>query len=206
MTLGVPFDRVVAAMRDVEPHPARMQPMRLPSGAVMICDEWNGAYECYVAALDVFQDAKARRKIAVVGFVDDADAIDEEPQAWLGRRCSEIAHLCLFWGEYGKMSHEAALEAGTDASSVLWFETQKELAEHLRGLHQDGDLILLKGHWFEHLSLVYFRQVGETPCELDMCEYPSVCMRCPKLQFHPAPGGGLVPDPPPWDVKEPVSA
>ncbi len=202
LAVGATLEQCVSGIESVEPHPGRMQPMRLPSGAVMVCDEWNGAYDCYLAALEFFKQARAKRKIAVLGVVRDADDRAGDASEWLGRSFAAVADLCLFHGKEGARSRQAAIDAGASPETVLCFDTQKEVAERLRGEHRAGDLILLKGHWWEHLSRIYYRQVGETDCTLDYCEVGKGCERCPSLRFRPAPDGGVVPDVPLWAAQE----
>ena len=57
---GISIDAAVAAVGTVEPTPGRMQTMVLPSGAVVIRDEFKGTMDAWMAALDAFADIPAR--------------------------------------------------------------------------------------------------------------------------------------------------
>jgi len=196
---GATLDQCAEAVQGVEPFMARMQPMRLPSGAVLVRDEWNAAYDCWKVALEWMRNARAKRKIIVMGVIREAPDCPEDPQVWLGKSTAAAADLCLCYAKEGEKIRAAALAAGASPESFEWFRDQKAMAARLREIQREGDLILLRGQWWEHLSKVYFRQFGETDCGLHTCYYPKPCDRCPDLRHRPDSGSGaqLVPPPVP---------
>jgi len=185
---GASLEQCAAAVEKVEPYRARLQPMRLASGAVLVRDEWNAAYDCWKVALEFLRLARAQRKIIVMGVIREAPDCPEDPIEWLGKNTSAAADLCLCYGKEGAKIRSAALGAGAAPESFEHFDTQEQMAARLAEVQRDGDLILLRGQWWEHLTKVYFRQFGETDCKLKTCLYPRTCDSCPELRHRPGPG------------------
>ena len=68
---GFTLESAAAACRLLTPFPARMQPVRLPSGAIVIRDEYNGSIDSYVAALQFLSDARAERRVLIATSYTD---------------------------------------------------------------------------------------------------------------------------------------
>lgn len=185
---GASLEQCAAAVATVAPYRARLQPVQLSSGAVLVRDEWNAAYDCWKVALEFLQAARAQRKIIVMGVIREAPDCPEDPIEWLGKNTSAAADLCISYGKEGAKVRAAALAAGADPGSFENYDTQEQMAERLAAVQRDGDLILLRGQWWEHLSKVYFRQFGETRCTLKTCFYSAPCDACPDLRHQPGPG------------------
>jgi UDP-N-acetylmuramyl pentapeptide synthase len=74
---GIPLERALTALESLEPTAGRLQPVILPSGAVLLRDDYKSALESMVAALDILSQVPARRRYVVLGEVN-------EPQGPLG--------------------------------------------------------------------------------------------------------------------------
>ncbi len=68
---GIRLEAAATALSEVEPFPARMQPVLLPSGATMLRDELNGSEETWKAAFQVLENCQALRRVLVLGDVSD---------------------------------------------------------------------------------------------------------------------------------------
>ncbi len=70
--LQLDLQKVVPTVEHVSPFPSRLQPMRLPGGAVVLRDEYNASVPSLVASLEVLREASCEGKrvlaIGVSGF------------------------------------------------------------------------------------------------------------------------------------------
>jgi len=191
--LGASWEHCERGLASVEPHPGRLSLVRLPSGADLLRDEYNGSFATLVEALEVLKQARAERKVLVLGHIMDAPQVGEAAPEETAKRASPVADLLLFWGAYAERYKKAALAAGTPSEKVLVFAQQHDLAAFLKQESRLGDLILVKGYWFDHMTRIVYEQFGTVSCRLPYCEITSVCDPCRRMGFRldPSLPGGL---------------
>ncbi len=185
LACGVPLKAAAAAVANVEPFPARMQPIKLPNGATMIRDELNGSYDTWQAAVKVLGDSQAARRVLVMSDVSDwhkksMKARDRNKE--LGRIASRVAEVAIFVSEHAHHAVKAAVAAGMHPDSVHGFTNLLKAAEHLKSELRHGDLVLLRGRATDHLSRICFAQFGEIGCWKTHCGKTIVCDHCNELR------------------------
>ena len=185
LACGVPLKTAAAALTNVEPFPARMQPVQLPNGATMIRDELNGSYDTWQAAVKVLEDSHAARRVLVMSDVTDwhkksMKARDRNKE--LGRIAARVAEVAIFVGEHARHAVEAAVAAGMHRDRAHGFPNLLEAAEHLKSELRHGDLVLLRGRATDHLSRIFFSQFGEIGCWRTYCGKTIVCDHCDELR------------------------
>ncbi len=185
---GVPLETAAAAVEAVEPVGGRMAPIRLPNGVWVLRDEFNESFTTLDAALKVLREARAGRRILVVGLHYDPPAEVESPAADLGRRVGTSADLAIFLGRHMKPAVDGAVEAGMSPEAVRSYRHMGEAVKFLRKELRPDDLILLRGAQNRHPERVYFRLVGEIQCEKGLCNILGRCDVCPELGFQPDQG------------------
>ena len=129
---GMGLPEAVAALEAAETYPGRMQPLPLPSGAVMLRDDFNASVDSLAAGLKVLREAQARRRILVTGDVEDSGKDVDARFADLGRAAAESADLAIFFGEHSELAAQAALAAGMNAEcarSVMSHRRSKTVSE-----------------------------------------------------------------------------
>ena len=186
---GVPLARIAEALKRVEPTPGRLDPRRLPSGAVILRDDFNGSIETFESAMRVMREATARRKLLVITNVTDST------ESWnirLQKIASEAASICnviIFVGasDATRRGRSAALRAGLPHDAVFCFRTIRSAAEFLRIFLRSGDLALVRGRGVDHVSRIYHALAGDVSCWLERCPIMNLCDSCPKL-FEVSPG------------------
>jgi UDP-N-acetylmuramoyl-tripeptide--D-alanyl-D-alanine ligase len=135
LACGVSLKVAAAAVANVEPFPARMQPVKLPNGATMIRDELNGSYDTWLAAVKVLGDAQAARRVMVISDVTQWYKKSLKPRdrnKELGRVVSRLADVAIFVSEYAHHAVKAAVAAGMHPDSVHGFTNLLQAAEHLK--------------------------------------------------------------------------
>lgn len=179
---GISLKVAAAELEQVNPFTARMQPVLMPSGATILRDEENGSPDTLRAALKVFGESIATRKVLVMSDISDSREKPRVRLRELGKVASEIADLAIFIGEYGHHAVKAAIASGMKPECVLDFKDLYRAALYLQSELRSGDLVLLKGRSTDHLSRVFFAQFGPIGCWKTKCHRKIVCDLCEQLR------------------------
>lgn len=182
---GIGISEAVEAVSRVEPSPGAMQPVALPCGATVIRDEKGGSVDLLRAALEVLAQSSATRKVLVMSDVTDSSQKDRVRLAAIGREAAGIAGCVVFVGDRAGHGVRGAVAAGMDARSAHAFGSLQAAAEFLATELRSGDLVLLKGRTTDHLSRIYFAQLGSVQCWKTDCTKTILCDRCPELGARP---------------------
>jgi UDP-N-acetylmuramoyl-tripeptide--D-alanyl-D-alanine ligase len=185
--LGASWKDCADGLLSVEPYAGRLNSIKLPNGAHMLRDEYNGSFATLETALDIVAQARCQRRVIAIGHILDAPQFKNSVAEEVASRCAAVGDVLLFWGSAADRYRTAALEAGKSAENIFVFQTQVDMAHFIRRETKTGDLVLLKGYWSDHMSRIAFRQFGSVACELEKCLRHYVCDRCSKLEFRPAP-------------------
>jgi UDP-N-acetylmuramoyl-tripeptide--D-alanyl-D-alanine ligase len=143
---GVPLDAALARLADLTPANARLQPIVLASGAVVLRDDVKAGEETIDAALDVLEALPARRRMVVFGGIDEPGPSHRVRYRRIGNRIGGIAVRAIVINFGGSTrSMEAGLkDAGLSADAIHVVHDAEHAREWLSDL-ADGDVVLLKG-------------------------------------------------------------
>ena len=180
--LGVPLDQIARVIENVPPYPGRMQVVRLPSGAVVIRDEFKASQHTIAAAFDELRKASARRKFLI--FCDEAES-PLSPRVRLGRigrKAADLADYVIFIGDKAHHGTRGAQEAGHRKEQALAFADYSEAAEFLRPILGPGDVVLLKAGRNNQLPRLFYSLLGEVRCTIPVCTKRMVCDDCPEFR------------------------
>jgi UDP-N-acetylmuramoyl-tripeptide--D-alanyl-D-alanine ligase len=178
---GIDVEHAVAALEQVEPAPARMQPVVLPGGATVIRDDANGCVDTLETALAVLENSTGARRILVFSDVADCPRRPRRRLARIGRRAAAVADGVVFVGPHADHGARGAILAGMPPECVRWFFHPAESVEFLKGELRAGDLVLLKGRSSDHLARIYFALIGDVACWTFPCSKKILCDDCPEL-------------------------
>ena len=194
---GVPLAAAAEALGRVSPFPGRFQPVRLPNGAVILRDDYNGAVDTLDAAVRVLAEAVAERRILLVSDVSDSGEHRPQRLRLLARVAAASAELALFVGEEAAYGRRRAIAAGLAPDRVHAFATLAAATEFLRGELRAGDLLLLKGRTSDHTARVFHALLGPIRCWKPTCPRRILCDDCWELGVGAASARGatLVPAP-----------
>ena len=198
--LGVPLGQAADAVAAVEPFAGRMQPQVLPSGAVVLRDEYDGSVDAFLAGVAALAGARAARRIAVIA---DVSAYGSTPLrrrvAMLGRQVAPFVEAAVFVGPEARRGTRAAIATGLAPERVWAFSGLRETAEFLRAELRAGDLVYLKGRVSDHLARLFFAQLGPIRCWIAHCDKTIECDFCPELGIADADRQRARDCPPTWD-------
>lgn len=187
---GIPVTTSAQRIAAVPPFAARMQPVVLPSGAVVVRDEETGSPDTLNAMLKVLGESRAQRRILVITDISDSKAKQKKRQRDLGRAAAGLADVAVFVNDHGRHAVRSALEAGMDPANCHHIPDLAEAAEFLKSELRNGDLVFVKGRATDHLSRIVFAQFGSIGCWTTSCRIHRICDVChllkPGFDLHQA--------------------
>jgi len=180
--LGVPLKQIAQVIEGVPPYPGRMQVVRLPSGAVVIRDEFKGSQHTITAAFEELRKASARRKFLVFCDVSESALSPRARLGKVGRRAAELADYVLFIGDKAHHGVRGAREGGLSEEQALAFVNYSEAAEFLKPVLGPGDVVLMKAGRNNQLPRLFYSMLGEVRCTIPVCIKRMVCDDCPEFR------------------------
>lgn len=178
---GVPLAAAAAAVRQVPPFPARLEPVLLPNGATVLRDDYNASVDTLDAAARVLAEARAARRLFVVNDFSDSGTNRKHRLRRLATDAARSAEVALFVGESAGYGRRRAVDAGMNPVDVHELPTLEAAARLLRGELRAGDLMLLKGRTTDHAARVFFAQIGDVTCWKAYCRKTTLCDNCWEL-------------------------
>ncbi len=181
---GRPLDDAIAAVASVEPTPGRMQPMLLPSGAVVLRDDFKGTQDTFNAAMETFATIPARRRIVVLGAV--SEAANRATLREMGERVGSGADRAVFVASARtfRLYRSGAVAGGLSRDRIDRVGNAREAVELLRDQLGEGDVVLVRGRWQQALGRVGLALAGRNVlCRADPCPFKRMlCDVCPYLE------------------------
>jgi UDP-N-acetylmuramoyl-tripeptide--D-alanyl-D-alanine ligase len=152
VALGIPLAEGAGAVGTVPPFEQRLSPIDHPDGFTIVRDDIKAPLWSIPPALRFVKEARARRKIVVLGTISDYAAGSGATYADVARQALEAADRVIFVGNASAKSLKARRSAGDEALQA--FYSVEAAAEHLRAVVRPGDLVLLKGSAVDRLELI----------------------------------------------------
>ena len=178
---GVSLTGAARALAKVLPFDARLEPVELPNGAIILRDEYNASIDSFEAAFEVMRKARARRRVVVASDTAESTKRQQRRKKELGQYAASVADGAVFLGESAHRAERAAVAAGMDPANAHSFAGLDDAAGFLKTFLQAGDLVLLKGRASHHLSRLFFVQLGQVDCWKEKCSKMMLCDICPEL-------------------------
>lgn len=150
LAAGLSLTECATGISRVSPVEGRMQQVQAPGGITFIRDDFKAPAWTIRPLLDLLRDARARRKIFVLGTISDFPQKEEEIKR-LAKEALEVADIAVFTGRYASAALKAHKQ-GTE-SRLYAFSRTLQVSDFLQSIQQDGDLIIVKGNEkMDHLS------------------------------------------------------
>lgn len=182
---GLTLDRIAIAVADFEPVRARLQPVPVSTGAILLRDENKASPTSLQAAFQVLGEARGVRRWVVFGGMDDTPLPPRQRMSRTGRQVPQVAEAAIFLGDHAETAVKRAVAAGMSADLVFHAPGLESAARILREHTRAGDLILLKGVHSAHLTRIYYaleeERFGPVTCWKPHCDLRGHCDGCPQL-------------------------
>jgi len=145
--------------------------------------------ETYFSSLEALADFTAKRKFLFFADIDDAPGNYRECLREIGSRAAGVVHkiYCFTSKDHGRPLRAAAVSAGMDFDSIVFLDSDLDLA--FNTLKQDllpGDVLLLKGRQNNKIQRLTLMLMGhEVTCRVRYCDLkPTSCLDCPFVNNH----------------------
>lgn len=185
VALGVPLEVAATAVAEVKPYEGRMSPVELGDGVTFIRDDWKAPFWTIAPTFDFMRQARATRKVIVMGTISDFAGPDTKGYVKVARQALAVADCVLFIGPKAS----ACLRAKRDANDQLFaFPSLRNASSFLQAYLQPGDLVLLKGSTrADHLERLILSRTGSVACWLTACGLFHFCDDCRSINVESEP-------------------
>ena len=143
LAMGVPLGMSAEAMNSALPVKRRLCPVEYENGITCIWDNAKAPLWSIPPALEILKEARAKRKIVVIGTISDYKGDSESKYKSVAKQAMAVAQYVIFIGPWAYKSLKARRSPEDD--SLQAFYSVEAASEYLEALFKPGDLILLKG-------------------------------------------------------------
>jgi UDP-N-acetylmuramoyl-tripeptide--D-alanyl-D-alanine ligase len=180
LAANLPLDKAIEAIAGAQTPEGRMQEVRCDDGVVFIRDDWKAPYWSINEPLEFLKEARAERKIAIIGMISDASGDYGPKYKNIARLCHEFADLVVFVGPHARRGLKENQDKNND--TIRGFRNIKNAAEFLNHELRPGDLVLLKGtNEQDHLFRLILNRSNPIQCWEIQCDLQVYCDACPQL-------------------------
>ncbi|MGE5193089.1 MAG: Mur ligase family protein [Deltaproteobacteria bacterium] len=176
-SLGIPLDDAARAVGRHKPLLGRMSVHSSARGITFIRDDWKAPHWSLFSAFDFIAEARAPRKLIVIGTISDYGGTSSAHYRRSVARALETAdHVILI----GSRAASLASRWGAAADGRLAaFDTVRDAAAWLDSFARRGDLVLLKGSIpADHLARLALAMDREVGCWRNRCGRHIFCDHC----------------------------
>jgi UDP-N-acetylmuramoyl-tripeptide--D-alanyl-D-alanine ligase len=182
---GLPLERVLLRLQELSPSPGRLEPVPLPNGVFILRDDFKSSLETIHAALDLFSQIPAKRRLVVLGEVSEPPGSQGPIYRELGERIASIASRAIFIGGNFQRYAAGVKRGGLPSSAMM--DAGRSVLKAVELLREDlrpGDVVLIKGRDTQRLDRVTLALIGKKVCcDIDFCDTRAVrCKACPVLE------------------------
>jgi len=180
LAAGIPLTTAIPAVAQQRPAEGRMQIVSYEDGVTFLRDDWKAPYWSFSAPLTFMADAKARRKILIIGTLSDSSLSSSKLYPKVAKQALQVGDIVIFVGPNALRAAKA--KNGTDVQNLHTFSEIREAAIFLNALLEPGDLVLLKGsHKADHLVRLMYNTQNPVGCWVSRCSVQLFCNKCPNL-------------------------
>ncbi|MDO8507768.1 MAG: UDP-N-acetylmuramoyl-tripeptide--D-alanyl-D-alanine ligase [bacterium] len=142
----IEINQIIKALENFKPAKGRLNLIKGIKGSTIIDDSYNANPASMKNALDVLENIDAKRKIALLGSMNDLEDFEEEEHKKIGTHLGGKCDILVTVGEAAKKYlAPASVAAGMKSGSVHSFETSVQAGGFLKEFIQKGDVVLAKG-------------------------------------------------------------
>jgi len=184
---GLDLFKTLPFLESLAPTPNRLQPIILENGVTILCDDFKAPIETVEAALDTFCSLPAKRRIAVIGMLDEISGKFGPTYRWLGEQVTYAADKIIFIGSRKalKRIRSGIKRAKSSLDSIIYpAKSINHAIEISQDILKSGDLVLLKGRGSQKLQRIVLGLEGRSvQCGLKECKTKiTTCRNCPMLE------------------------
>ncbi|MFP5405397.1 MAG: Mur ligase family protein, partial [Gammaproteobacteria bacterium] len=193
LAAGMPLPDAIAALAATPPSEGRMQIDVGDDGVTFVRDDWKAPQWSFQAPLEFMREAKAKRKVVVIGSISDSAKSPSRRYPQAARAALEVAELVVLVGTDALHASKVTAPPGR---ALHVFANIRDAAQLLKAELRAGDLVLLKGTTQQdHLVRLMLDRRRPVLCWQADCGRNYFCNRSEELyKSHPGkPDGAALP-------------
>lgn len=182
LAAGIPLASAIAAVAKVKPAEGRMEVVSNENGVTFIRDDWKAPHWSFSAPLEFMAEAKARRKVLVIGTLSDYSLSASKLYPKVAKQALAVGDIVIFVGPHAPRAAKATRDTGIQ--NLHTFSEIREASAFLNDLLEKGDLVLLKGsNKADHLVRLMYNYNTQRPvrCWVSRCGIQGFCGGCSRL-------------------------
>ena len=142
---NIPWAEIQESLLTIMPLPGRLSLLPAINGAMLLEGSYNATPSSMKAALEVFKNLPAKRKIAIVGDMRELGPVAERSHnEILTLLAKESEIVCMLGPNYEKAFQDLPSHVRHQAA-LHHFETREDIVKFIVPKIAPGDLILIKG-------------------------------------------------------------
>lgn len=136
--LGVTYEEMSNGLENLEQTSMRLEFIKCDNYTI-INDCYNASPTSMRAAIDVLKNYTGKRKIAILGTMNELGDKSVEAHTQVGEYARDKVDLLITTGIYNE-----SYKNGYNKESMYTFETKEEIIKNVKNMIKDGDVILVK--------------------------------------------------------------
>jgi UDP-N-acetylmuramyl pentapeptide synthase len=186
--VGIRLDDALQRIAELPPASERLEPVRMDDGTLLLLDSFKSALETIEVGIDVLKEFPAKRRIAVLGDIEEPPGPQGSLYKDLGRRLAGVADRVVYIG--GKKAFASlrggARDAGRAGDSFVYAGRRPmDAVPQLTSVLGDGTVIWIKGRSNQHLGRIGWALAGrDVRCSVTSCPVSPGCASCPMLEHR----------------------
>lgn len=138
-------EEILRLLSSFKPVKGRMNIIKGIRESIIIDDSYNANPVSMVKALETLNTIAKKRRIAVLGTMNELGSFHESGHKEVGGRVKEFADILVTVGDGGKIIAEESIKTGFSKENIYIRGTSKEAGDVLRGILKKEDTVLFKG-------------------------------------------------------------
>lgn len=186
MEENIAVEGILNRLAGPDPISARMKPVALTNGAVLLRDEFKSTMESVEAAFAALGEIRAGRRLAVLGDISEVRGSPYPHYRELGLLCAKTCDRVVFVGGSEKLKTlNSGIRSGGGATGLCVYAGRDVLAAAglIGGDLREGDVVLIKGRINQKMERIALALFGRRlRCRRPTCPFKlQDCGRCPSL-------------------------
>lgn len=136
--LGVTFEEMINGLSNMEATSMRLQFIKKDNFTI-INDCYNASPDSMEAALNVLSSAEGKRKVAILGTMNELGEESENAHKAVGKMAKEKVDLLIVTGIYKDQYKD-----GFEKDNIRIYNTKEDIINDLKNIVNSGDTILVK--------------------------------------------------------------
>lgn len=178
LATGMTLSECAEGIASVVPVAGRMQPVTTSDGVTFIRDDFKAPMWSLDTCFEFMKTAQAKRKIVVIGELNDIGSQKGRKYAKIALLAQNIADITIFIGPWASSVLRSRKPGTGDGLCV--FSHSRDAAAYINLITREGDLVLLKGtNKQDHLLRIILARSENIACWRDDCGRSVFCNECP---------------------------